>query len=63
MTIQFNKSGLEKAIRFDPKTDEETQTGYNPAGSKYFIATKPGASFIKDEIKEVINLIEKGFAN
>jgi len=60
--MQFNKSDLEQSTRFDPKTGEETQTAYNPAGSKYFIGTEEGTSFTKEELTELISVIDKKFS-
>lgn len=62
MILQFNKVDLEKTSRFDPKTGEETQTAYEPVGSKYFIATEKGVSFTKEELTELINVIDDKFA-
>ncbi len=60
--MQFNKSDLEQSIRYDPKTGEETQTAYNPAGSKYFIGTEEGITFTKEELTELINVIDDKFS-
>jgi hypothetical protein len=62
LTMQFNKADLEKSTRFDPITGEETQGFYNPAGSKYFIQTEAGTQFTKEELPELIKVIEKEFA-
>ena len=62
ITLQFNKADLAKASRFDPKTGEESQTAYEPVGSKYFIATEKGVSFTKEELTELINVIDDKFA-
>ena len=60
--MQFNKSDLEQSTRFDPETGEETQSAYNPAGSKYFIGTEEGVSFTKEELTELINVIGEKFS-
>jgi hypothetical protein len=62
LTMQFNKEDLETATKFDPKTGEETQGLYDPAGSKYFIQTGTGTHFTKDELPELIKFIQKEFA-
>ena len=61
MTMSFDKSDLAKVSRFDPKTTEETQSVYNPSGSKYFIVTEEGAVFTSEELIELSNLIAKKF--
>lgn len=63
ITMQFNKEHLANASWFDPKTGEQMLTAYNPAGSKYFIATENGMKFTKDELTELISLIEKKFSD
>lgn len=62
MVMHFNKADLENATRFDPVTDEETRTSYNPSGSKYFITTEQGNVFTKEELKEVLDLIQQEFS-
>lgn len=61
--MQYNKSDLEQSIRFDSKTGEETQTAYNPAGSKYFIGTEEGVTFTKEEMTEMIKVIDDKFSS
>ena len=61
MTMQFNKSDLEKGSMYNPLTGEES-SGYNPVGSKYMIATEHGVSFTKEELKELVTVIEEKFA-
>ena len=60
--MQFSKADLENATRFDPVTGEETRTSYDPSGSKYFIATEQGTVFTKEELKEILDLIQQEFS-
>jgi len=62
ITMQFDKSILEKMSRFDPETGEITQTVYNPRNSKYIIATEEGAVFTKEELIELSGLINREFS-
>lgn len=61
MTMQFNKAELDNSGFYNPITGEEGH-GYNPVGSKYIIATEHGVSFTKEEIKELVAVIEEKFA-
>lgn len=62
ITMQFNKDDLDNATMFDTKTGELKQTVYNPAGSKYFIATEHGTVFSKEELPELMERIEQEFS-
>jgi len=61
ITMKFDQSSLENSVRFDTMTGEVEHTKYNPAGSKYFIATEPGATFTKEEIQELTVMINNKF--
>ena len=59
--MKFNRTDLDNATMFNPKTGEESHTSYNPAGSKYFIVTDKGTTFTKDQLKRLLESIEKEF--
>lgn len=62
LTMQFDKTELGNTAKFDITTGEITQEIYDPAGSKYFIQTEVGTEFTKEELSELMLLIEKEFA-
>ncbi len=61
--LQFNKSELDNSSRFDPKSGLVTQTAYAPADPKYFITTEEETIFTKEELTELINLIDDKFSS
>lgn len=61
MTMKLNKLDVVNAVFYNPKTGEKG-SGYNPAGSKYMIATEHGVTYTKEELKELIAAIEEKFA-
>lgn len=61
LSFQFDKSQLEKAVMFDPLTGVESIETYNPSDSKYLIATQDQVTFTKEELSELIKLIEAEF--
>jgi hypothetical protein len=62
LVIQFDKSQLENATRLDINTGQEVQEIYSPSDSKYFIQTESGTEFTKEEMIEILKLIDKKFA-
>lgn len=59
--LKLDKIDPEKAVCLDLKTGEESYGTYEPVGSKYFIATEQGVSFTKEELKELIEIIDDKF--
>jgi len=61
IVMKFNRDDLDKATKLNIKNGEESQTSYNPSGSKYFILTEEGITFTKDQLKRLLELIEEKF--
>ncbi len=61
LNMEFEKSQLEKAVRYDPVTGAESIEALNPANSKYQIISLDDTTFTKEELSELSKRIELEF--